>query len=285
VATRTGALSHPTVAWHTLTWYAVHRTVRRLQARLGTAVQAGRWGKGQAWPHLWTHSCSGKALAGRRVTANDGRKPPGGDGILWDTPVKKTRALEALRQRGYRAQPLRRLYRPKTSNTKRWRPLSSPTLPDRALPALSLLVLDPIAATWGDPHSYGCRRARAPADAMEPCCKVFTRQHAPPWILEGDIRACFDACSPAWLGAHIPLERAILQKWLKAGFMAKHVLSPPEAGGAARGHVLPWDRQSGACRTRTGRKGVRRCAAPTSPTRPGASGEMCGRLHHYREFL
>src|SRR5688500_6248396 len=36
------------VAWHTIDWYAVHRTVRRLQARIVKAVQAGRWGKVQA---------------------------------------------------------------------------------------------------------------------------------------------------------------------------------------------------------------------------------------------
>jgi len=230
VATRTGALSHSTVAWHTINWYAVHRTVRRLQARIVKAVQAGRWGKVRALQHLLTHSFSGKALAVRRVTENDGRKTPGVDGILWDTPVKKTRALEELRQRGYRAQPLRRIYIPKTSGTNRWRPLSIPTMHDRAMQALYLLALDPIAETLGDPNSYGFRRERSPADAMEQCFNVLARQHAPQWILEGDIRACFDAFSQAWLGAHIPMERAVLQKWLKAGFMDKHVLSPTEAG-------------------------------------------------------
>jgi len=72
VATRTGALSHPTVAWHTIDWYAIHRTVRRLQARIVKAVQARRWGKVHALQHLLTHSFSGKILAVRRVTDNDG---------------------------------------------------------------------------------------------------------------------------------------------------------------------------------------------------------------------
>jgi RNA-directed DNA polymerase len=239
VATRTGALSHPTVAWHTFNWYAVHRTVRRLQARIVKAVQVGRWGKVRALQHLLTHSFSGKALAVRRVTENDGRKTPGVDGILWDTPVKKTRALEELRQRGYRAQPLRRVYIPKTGGTNRWRPLSIPTLHDRAMQALYLLALDPIAETLGDPNSYGFRRERSPADAMEQCFNVLARQQAPQWILEGDIRACFDAFSHAWLGAHIPMERAVLQKWLKAGFMDKHVLSPTEAGVPQGGICSP----------------------------------------------
>src|SRR5215468_7772098 len=99
VATRTGALSHATVAWHTINWYAVHRTVRRLQARIVKAVQAGRWGKVRALQHLLTHSFSGKALAVRRVTENDGRKTPGVDKVVWNTPEKKRAALGALKRR------------------------------------------------------------------------------------------------------------------------------------------------------------------------------------------
>src|SRR5215470_451625 len=124
VVTRTGALSGQTVAWHTIDWYAVHRTVRRLQARMVKAVQAGRWGKVRALQHLLTHSFSGKALAVRRVTENDGKKTPGVDGQIWDTPEKKARAIRALRQRGYRARPLRRVYIPKNDGTPRQRPLS-----------------------------------------------------------------------------------------------------------------------------------------------------------------
>src|SRR5882724_13295829 len=239
VATRTGALSHSTVAWHTINWYAVHRTVRRLQARIVKAVQAGRWGKVRALQHLLTHSFSGKALAVRRVTENDGRKTPGVDGILWDTPAKKTRALEELRQRGYRAQPLRRISIPKTSSTNRWRPLSIPTMHDRAMQALSLLALDPIAETLGDPNSYGFRTERSTADAIEQCFNVLARQHAPQWILEGDIRACFDGMSHEWVLAHIPLDKAMLHKWLKAGFIDKHLLYPTEAGVPQGGMCSP----------------------------------------------
>src|SRR5262249_44859508 len=102
-----------------------------------------------------------------------------------------------------------------------------------------LLALDPIAETLGDPNSYGFRKERAPADAMEQCFNVLARRHAPQWILEGDIRACFDAFSHAWLGAHMPLERAILQKWLKAGCMDKQVLSPTEMGVPQGGICSP----------------------------------------------
>ena len=70
VATLTGALSPAPVPWQTIDWAAVHRTVRRLQARIVKAVQAGRWGKVRALQRLLTHSFSGKALAVQRVTTN-----------------------------------------------------------------------------------------------------------------------------------------------------------------------------------------------------------------------
>jgi RNA-directed DNA polymerase len=239
VATLTGAPSTGPEAWHTIDWYAVHRTVRRLQARIVKAVQAGRWGKVRALQHLLTHSFSGKALAVQRVTNNDGRKTPGVDGCIWDTPEKKARALRELRQRGYRARPLRRVYIPKNDGTHRQRPLSIPTMYDRAMQALYLLALDPIAETLGDPNSYGFRTQRSTADAIEQCFNVLARKHAPQWILEGDIRACFDGISHDWLLAHIPMETAMLRKWLKAGFMEKHVLSPTETGVPQGGIASP----------------------------------------------
>jgi RNA-directed DNA polymerase len=239
VTTLTGALSTGPAAWHTIDWYAVHRTVRRLQARIVKAVQAGRWGKVQALQHLLTHSFSGKALAVQRVTTNNGRKTPGVDGIVWDTPEKKAGAIGALRQRGYRALPLRRVYIPKNDGTQRQRPLSIPTMHDRAMQALYRLALDPIAETLGDPNSYGFRTERSTSDAIEQCFNVLARKHSPQWILEGDIRACFDGISHDWLLAHIPMETAMLRKWLKAGFMEKHVLSPTETGVPQGGIASP----------------------------------------------
>lgn len=235
----TGALSTPPDAWHTIDWYAVHRTVRRLQARIVKAVQAGRWGKVRALQHLLTHSFSGKALAVKRVTENDGKKTPGVDGVTWNTPEKKACAIQQLRQRGYRAQPLRRIYIPKNGSTNRWRPLSIPTMHERAMQALYLLALDPIAETQGDPNSYGFRTERSTADAIEQCFVALSRKGSPQWILEGDIRACFDGISHSWLLSHIPMDRAMLQKWLKAGFVDKQVLYPTEAGVPQGGTASP----------------------------------------------
>ena len=103
-----GATTDMPLAWHQINWRRAERNVRRLQTRIAQATQAGKWGKVKALQRLLTHSFSGKALAVQRVTTNDGRKTPGVDGRIWDTPEKKARALRELRQRGYRALPLRR---------------------------------------------------------------------------------------------------------------------------------------------------------------------------------
>src|SRR5437879_2003374 len=105
-----GAVSGAEVNWHAIDWQMVHRNVRRLQVRIVKATKAGRWGKVKALQHLLTHSLSGKALAVRRVTENQGKRTPGVDGITWDRPQQKADAIQKLRHHGYHALPLRRVY-------------------------------------------------------------------------------------------------------------------------------------------------------------------------------
>jgi RNA-directed DNA polymerase len=126
-----GALSHDTTEWHAQNWEALHRNVRRLQVRIVKATQEGRWGKVKALQHLLTHSFSGKALAVKRVTENQGKHTPGVDQEIWNTPAKKAAAIHALKQRGYQPRPLRRVYIPKKHGQKR--PLGIPCMLDRAL--------------------------------------------------------------------------------------------------------------------------------------------------------
>jgi RNA-directed DNA polymerase len=232
-----GAASHDIVDWHAIDWRRVHQTVRRLQVRIVKAIQDGRWGKVRALQHLLTRSFSAKALAVRRVTENQGKRTPGVDRVTWRTPEQKAMAIGTLRQRGYRPQPLRRVYVAKSNG--KLRGLGIPTMRDRAMQALYLLALDPIAETLADPNSYGFRTHRAPADAIEQCFIALAKKASPQWVLEGDIRACFDEFSHDWLLAHIPMDKAILSKWLKAGYLEGHVLHPTEAGTPQGGICSP----------------------------------------------
>jgi len=223
--------------WRATNWQKVNQNVRRLQVRIVKATREGRWGKVKALQRLLTHSYSGKALAVRRVTENQGKNTPGVDREVWDTPGKKAQAVKTLRQRGYTPKPLRRIYIPKSNG--RQRPLGIPTMTDRAMQALYLLALDPVAETTADPNSYGFRKERSTADAIARCQLVLAKRDSARWILEGDIKSCFDKISHEWLMDNIPLEKAILRKWLKAGYMEKNVLYPTEEGTPQGGVASP----------------------------------------------
>src|SRR6266404_215896 len=225
-----GAVSREAKEWYAMNWQTIHRNVRRLQVRIAQATKEGRWGKVRALQRLLTHSYSGKVLAVRRVTENDGKKTPGVDRVIWDTPEKKTWAVHELKRRGYQPQPLRRVYIPK-SDGKTKRPLGIPTMIDRAMQALHLLALDPVSETTADRNSYGFRKARSAHDALEQCFTALGKpSKSPQWVLDADIKGCFDNIDHDWMLTHIPMDTQVLRKWLKAGYVERASLFPTEVG-------------------------------------------------------
>ena len=87
-----------TPCWHQVNWAACHRRVRSLQRRIVQAVQAGAWRKVKRLSSLLVHSFAARALAVRRVTENTGKKTPGVDNELWETPEKKATAIDRIGQ-------------------------------------------------------------------------------------------------------------------------------------------------------------------------------------------
>jgi RNA-directed DNA polymerase len=240
--TLAGAAPGLAVNWHSINWNKVYRSVRRLQARIVKAVREGKWHKVKALVYLLTHSFSGRALAILRVISNSGAKTPGVDGVLWNTPEAKSDAFSALRRHGYQPQPLRRVYIPKSNGKQR--PLGIPTMADRAMQALYLLGLDPIAEMLADGHSYGFRLERCCADAVDECHKIL-RSHGsrdscgPDWILECDIKSCYDRIGHGWLLDHIFMDKEVLGKWLKAGYLERQVLFATTEGTPQGGIISP----------------------------------------------
>lgn len=68
----------------------------------------------------------------------------------------------------------------------------------RAMQALHLLVLEPIAETTADRNSYGFRSQRSTADAATQCYGVLSRKVNAEWVLEG-VQGCFDNISHDWM--------------------------------------------------------------------------------------
>ncbi len=119
------------------------------------------------------------------------------------------------------------------------RPLSIPTMTDRAMQALYKFALEPVAETLADPNSYGFRLYRRCADAIAQCFNTLAKSYSPVWVLEADIKACFDEISHPWMLDHIPMDKEVLEKWLKSGFMEKGQLFPTGKGTPQGGIASP----------------------------------------------
>jgi len=107
--------------------------------------------------------------------------------------------------------------------------------------ALYLLGLDPIAETLADGHSYGFRRDRCCADAMERVHNIYSNANSAEWVMEADIAACYDRISWEWLlkDNNVPMDKEILRKWLQAGFLEKHVWYATTEGTPQGGIISP----------------------------------------------
>ena len=213
-----GASPTITWTWKSIDWKSAKENVRRLQERIAKATQLGKFNKVKALQKLLTKSFSAMVLAVKRVTENKGKNTPGVDKVIWKTQKQKKIAVELLMKGGiYKASPLRRIYIPKKNG--KLRPLSIPTTKDRSIQAVHLFALDPVAETMADKNSYGFRPKRSTHDAIATASSALSQRGSAQWILEGDIKACFDRISHDWLMSMSLWIKRFSKQWLKAGFM------------------------------------------------------------------
>ena len=224
--------------WKSINWKKAEAEVNRLQVRIVKATMEKNYFTVKRLQYLLTHSFYAKAIAVRRVTTNKGKKTAGVDKQLWTTPAMKMKAMLSLTDKGYKAKPLRRVYIDK-KNKKKKRPLGIPTMYDRAMQALYALALEPVAEATADTKSFGFRKSRCCQDVCEWIFHALSRKTSPKWILEGDIKGCFDNISHDWLIENIPMDKSILKQFLKAGFIFKGELFPTEDGTPQGGVISP----------------------------------------------
>lgn len=227
------------IQWKSTDWKKAETEVNRLQARIVKATQQKNWNSVKRLQYLLTHSFYAKAIAVKRVTTNKGKKTAGVDGELWSTAPQKMKAVLSLTDKGYKASPLRRVYIDKKDKKKK-RPLGIPTMYDRAMQALYAMALDPVSEATADTKSFGFRKGRCCQDACEFIFTALARKEiSPKWILEGDIKGCFDHISHEWLIENIPMDKSVLKQFLKAGFVFKGELFSTEDGTPQGGIISP----------------------------------------------
>ena len=224
--------------WNSIDWKNVRSYVNRLQTRIAKATHEGKWNLVKRLQYLLTNSYSAKLLAVRIVTQNRGSRTPGVDGVRWLRPYEKILAVSSLTRKGYTAQPLKRIYIPKPGKDTK-RPLSIPTMYDRTMQALYALALQPVAETCADNRSFGFRLFRSAQDAAQYAFICLRHPKSAPWILEGDIKGCFDNISHEWLKENIPMEQSVLSQFLKADYIFEQNLYHTDRGTPQGGIISP----------------------------------------------
>ena len=224
--------------WRNIDWKTVIKSVNKLQTRITKAVNQGKWHLVKRLQYLLINSFYAKLLAVKRITQNKGHRTAGVDGEKWTTPKAKMNAALELSDKKYKAKPLRRVYIEKYGKKEK-RPLSIPTMYDRAMQALHAYALNPVAEATADIASFGFRKNRSTHDACSQAFNCLSKKCSAQWVLEGDIKGCFDNINHEWLLDNIPMNKPTLEQFLKSGFVYNRHLNPTKAGTPQGGIISP----------------------------------------------
>ena len=216
--------------WAQIHWTRVETNVRRLQGRIYRAAANHEHRKVKNLQKLLVRSMSAKLKAIRQVTQeNNGKQTPGIDGVVCDTPQKRLELLkDGLRLKGYRPKPVKRCYIPKSNGGQR--PLGIPTQKDRVMQALVKLALEPEWESRFEANSYGFRPGRCTMDALTALHTCMNRKGASQWILDADIKGCFDNIEHSALLTRLSMFTTTIRRWLKAGVVELGHYTHTEAG-------------------------------------------------------
>ncbi len=234
--------------------------INEVQRRLWEQSQAHRQHRESGTPLFPTNPYGGRicnlmdlmhnptwiAAACDRVLKRSRGKASGVDGVTARVFARyRESRLEKLRlelkRSTYRSQPLRRVEIPKANG--KMRQLGIPCLRDKIVQEAIRMALEPIFEVEFHEHSYGFRPNRSAHHAVSRC--QFMALQGFTWIIEGDVKACFDEIS------HKAILRCLrekvmdnkflrlIQHLLKAGVEIDGVVHPTNKGVPQGGVASP----------------------------------------------
>ena len=179
-----------------------------------------------------------------RVRGNKGARTAGEDGLsvrsLSNAVVFLLGLRDDLKSGGFRPSRVRERMIPKADG--KLRRLGIPTVADRVVQASLKLVLEPIFEADFKPCSYGFRPKRRAQDAIAEIHLFAT--HSYEWVLEGDIKACFDEIDHTALLGRVRNrigDKRVLQLikvFLRAGILSEDGVSRKTITGTPQGGIL-----------------------------------------------
>ncbi|NEO74461.1 group II intron reverse transcriptase/maturase [Moorena sp. SIO3H5] len=227
--------------WQSIDWQKANRVVKNLRRRIFKATREKRWKTLRNLQRLLMKSYSNILLAVRRCTQlNQGKRTPGVDGLVVLNPTGRGILVDSLTKFiPWKPLPAKRVYIPKSKGKKR--PLGIPTLIDRCLQAIVKNALEPCWEAQFEGISYGFRPGRSAHDALEKIFRGIRPNGRKKWVVDADIKGCFDNISHEFLINKIGNfpARKLIQKWLKAGYVEKGAFYTTEAGTPQGGIVSP----------------------------------------------
>lgn len=221
--------------WQAIDWKRMQKLLFLMQKELAQAAHMQDWMLVSRLQNRIEASWVARALAVYSVASKN--TAAGVDGIKWETAAEMVEAARLLTPRNYMPLPYR--YIETTDNRGKRRIIEVLARRDQAMQVLQRFALVPIAESTADKRSFSGREGRSQLDAHAYLQRDLEQEDALAWILVIDVESFYGKAMHSWMIKHIPTNKTVLRKQLKAGIIKEGQLYDTEQGISLAGSLSP----------------------------------------------